>query len=99
MLGSSEAWRTLLQTLRTRIFLSLPALQLTPGEAAELLDVDRTTALNVLQALEDSEFLALTPDGPPAESCSTFPQRSRPPLLMTARTTTTNGITRGSTIA
>ena len=34
VLGSSEAWRTLLQTLRMRIFLSLPALQLSPGEAA-----------------------------------------------------------------
>ena len=36
---------------------------LTPGEVAELLDLDRAAALTVLQALEDSDFLELTPDG------------------------------------
>ena len=51
-----------LQLLRAE-YLETPTLQLTPGEAAELLDVDPTTALTVLQALEDSEFLELTPAG------------------------------------
>ncbi len=44
-------------------YLETPNLLLTPGETAELLDLDRATALTVLQALEDADFLELTPDG------------------------------------
>ncbi len=44
-------------------YLETPNLLLTPGEAAELLEIDRATALAVLQALESSAFLELTPDG------------------------------------
>ena len=44
-------------------YLETPNLRLTPGETAELLDLDRATALAVLQALEDSAFLELPPDG------------------------------------
>jgi DNA-binding IclR family transcriptional regulator len=44
-------------------YLETPNLRLTPGETAELLDLDRATALTVLQALEDSAFLELTPEG------------------------------------
>ena len=51
-----------LQLLRAE-YLETPDLLLTPGEAAELLDLDRTTALTVLQALQDSDFLEFTPDG------------------------------------
>ena len=43
--------------------LETPTLLLTVGEAAELLDLTRTAAVAVLQALENSGFLALTPDG------------------------------------
>ena len=50
------------QLLRAE-YLEDPALCLTPGEVAELLDLDRATALTVLQALEDSDFLELSPDG------------------------------------
>ena len=59
---SSDPIDAALQLLRAE-YLETPTLQLTPGEAAELLDVDPTTALTVLQALEDSDFLELTPDG------------------------------------
>ena len=44
-------------------YLETPTLLLTAGEAAELLDLTRTQAVAVLQALEDSGFLVLTPDG------------------------------------
>ena len=44
-------------------YLETPNLLMTTGEAAELLDLNRTTAVAVLQALEDSGFLVLTPDG------------------------------------
>ena len=44
-------------------YLETPTLLLTVGEAAELLDLTRTAAVAVLQALENSGFLALTPDG------------------------------------
>ena len=50
------------QLLRAE-YLETPTLCLTPGEVAELLGLDRPTALTVLQALEDSDFLELTPDG------------------------------------
>ncbi len=50
------------QLLRAE-YLETQNLLLTPGEAAELLDLDRATALTVLQALEDSAFLELTTDG------------------------------------
>ena len=50
------------QLLRAE-YLEDPALRLSPGEAAELLDLDRATALTVLQALEDSDFLELTREG------------------------------------
>ena len=44
-------------------YLETPTLLLTVGEAAELLDLTRTATVAVLQALENSGFLALTPDG------------------------------------
>ena len=59
---SSDPIDAALQLLRAE-YLETPTLELTPGEVAELLDVDRTTAVSVLQALEHSGFLELTPDG------------------------------------
>ena len=44
-------------------YLETPNLFLTAGEAAELLDLTRTQAVAVLQVLEDSGFLKLTPAG------------------------------------
>ena len=44
-------------------YLETPTLLLTVREAAELLNLTRTAAAAVLQALENSGFLALTPDG------------------------------------
>ena len=58
----SESIEDALQLLGAE-YLETPTLCLTPGEVAELLDLDRTAALTVLQALEDSDFLELTPDG------------------------------------
>ena len=63
---SSERIDNALQLLRAE-YLDTPDLLLTPGEAAELLDVDRTTALALLEALEDSGFLVLTSDGGSAD--------------------------------
>ncbi len=51
-----------LQLLRAE-YLETPDLLLTPGEVAELLELDRTAAMAIVQALEDSGFLELTPDG------------------------------------
>ena len=59
---SSERVDAALASLRTE-YLETPTLLLTVGEAAKLLDLTRTAALAVLQALENSGFLALTPDG------------------------------------
>ncbi len=59
---SSERIDAALALLRAE-YLETPTLLLTVGEAAELLDLTRTAALAVLQALENSGFLALTPDG------------------------------------
>ena len=50
------------QLLRAE-YLETLNLLLTPGETAELLELDRATALAVLQALEDSAFLERTPEG------------------------------------
>ena len=55
-------------------YLETPNLLMTTGEAAELLDLNRTTAVAVMQALEDSGFLVLTPDGRFGRS----PDRLRP---------------------
>ena len=59
---SSERIEAALELLRAE-YLETPNLLLTAGEAAELLDLTRTVAVAVLQALEDSGFSALTPDG------------------------------------
>ena len=59
---SSERVDAALVLLRTE-YLETSTLLLTVGEAAELLDLTRTAAVAVLQALENSGFLALTPDG------------------------------------
>ena len=59
---SSERVDAALALLRAE-YLETPTLRLTVGEAAELLDLTRTAAGAVLQALENSGFLALTPDG------------------------------------
>ncbi len=58
----SESVENALQLLMAE-YLDTPTLLLTVGETAELLELDRTTALTVLQALEDSDFLELTPEG------------------------------------
>ena len=50
------------QLLRAE-YLETPNLLLTPGETAELLELDCAAALAVLQALEDAAFLELTPEG------------------------------------
>ena len=50
-------------TLLRAEYLETPTLLLTVGEAEELLDLTRTAAVAVLQALENSGFLVLTPDG------------------------------------
>ena len=59
---SSERIDAALALLRAE-YLETPTLLLTVGEAAELLDLTRTQAVAILQAVEDSGFLALTPDG------------------------------------
>ncbi len=61
MLASSQI-EDALQLLMAE-YLENPTLLLTVGETAELLELDRTTALTVLQALEDSAFLELSPEG------------------------------------
>ncbi len=58
----SDQIENAVQLLRAE-YLETPTLLLTPGETAELLELDRATALAVLQALEDSAFLELSPDG------------------------------------
>ena len=58
----SEHIENAIQLLRTQ-FLETPHLLLTPGEAATRTELDRTTAMAALQALEDSGFLVLTSDG------------------------------------
>ena len=58
----SESVENALQLLMAE-YLENPTLLLTVGETAELLELDRTTALTVLQALEDSAFLELSPEG------------------------------------
>ena len=60
--SSSAPIEAALQLLRVE-YLDTPTLLLTPGEAAELLERDRPTALSALQALESEGFLELTPDG------------------------------------
>ena len=57
--SSSASIEAALQLLRVE-YLDTPTLLLTTGEAAELLDLDRPTAVAVLQALEESGFLVLT---------------------------------------
>ena len=59
---ASERIEDALQLLRAE-YLETPNLLLTPGEVAELLELDRTAAMAIVQALEDSGFLELTPDG------------------------------------
>ncbi len=59
---ASERIENALGLLRAQ-YLETPNLLLTPGEAAGLLELDQTTTLALLQALEDSGFLQLTPDG------------------------------------
>jgi len=58
----SDLLKNASQVLRAE-YLETPNLLLTPGETAEFLDLDRAMALTVLQALEDSAFLELTPEG------------------------------------
>ena len=60
--SSSDPVEDAVQLLRAE-YLDTPNLLLTPGEVAELLELDRATALAVLQTLEDSAFLELTPEG------------------------------------
>lgn len=61
-MSPSQHTENAIQLLRTQ-FLETPHLLLTPGEAAERTELDRTTAMAALQALEDSGFLVLTSDG------------------------------------
>ena len=66
-------------------YLETPTLLLTVGEAAELLDLTRTQAVAVLQVLENSCFLALTPDG--RFSRSPDRRRAAPGTSSTAKVT------------
>ena len=59
---SSERIEDALQLLRAE-FLDQPDLCLTSVDVEGLLDLDLDTAEAILQALEDSAFLELTPDG------------------------------------
>ena len=59
---SPEPIAAVLELLRAE-YLDNPTLLLTPGDVAELLDLERATALTALQTLEDAGFLELTPDG------------------------------------
>ena len=58
----SQPIDTAVQMLRAQ-YLETPNLRLTPGEAAERVQLDRPTAVAALQALEESGFLVLTIDG------------------------------------
>ena len=59
---ASDRIEQALAVLRAQ-YLETPSLLLTPGEAAELVDLDRTTTVALLQALEQAGFLVLTADG------------------------------------
>lgn len=50
------------QLLRSE-YLARPDLLLTPGETAEILELDRGTSVTILQALVESGFLRLSHDG------------------------------------
>ena len=52
-MSSSEQIEAALELLRAE-YLDTPTLLLTPGDVAELLDLDRATAVTALQALESS---------------------------------------------
>ena len=49
--------------LLTSEYLNTPEPSLTPGEVAQLLDIDPLTATVLLQGLEDLQFLEQTSDG------------------------------------
>ncbi len=49
--------------LLTSEHLNTPELSLTPGEVAQLLNIDPLTATVLLQGLEDLQFLEQTSDG------------------------------------
>ncbi len=51
-----------LQRLRSE-YLDLPRLSLTPGQVAQILNVDPPTARGLLHTLEESHFLERTRDG------------------------------------
>ena len=59
---SSQRIEDAVQLLRAE-YLEMPDLALTAPQVAGLLDLDESTAVAVLQALEDSRFLERTPDG------------------------------------
>ena len=59
---SSQRIEDALQLLQAE-FLDQPHLCLTSADVEGLLDLDLDTAEAILQALEDSAFLELTPDG------------------------------------
>ncbi len=49
--------------LLTSEYLNTPEFSLTPGEVAQLLNIDPLTATVLLQGLEDLQFLEHTSDG------------------------------------
>ena len=51
-----------LQRLRSE-HLATPMLSLTPGEVARIVNIDPSTARNLLQVLHESHFLESTRDG------------------------------------
>ena len=51
-----------LQRLRSE-YLAMPMLSLTPGEVARVVNVDPSTARDLLQALNESHFLECTREG------------------------------------
>ena len=61
-MSSSDRVENAAELLRAE-YLEKPALLLTAGEAAKLVAGDRVTAVLALEALEESGFLVLTPDG------------------------------------
>ena len=51
-----------LQRLRSE-YLTVPMLSLTPGEVARIVNVDPSTARDLIQALYEAHFLECTRDG------------------------------------
>ena len=66
-------------------YLNTPTLLLTAGDVANMLDLDRVTALAALEALEDSGFLELTPAGLFGRSAGRYRAVTGAPLIAKPR--------------